>query len=177
MIHGLRFLDLLGGHVVHGAERCAGGGERHIGMFLAHELGDAEVGDLHAALRVEQDVLGLDVAVENAFLVRELKRLANLRHDGQRLRGREPSGLHGLAQIHAIHVFHHQIVEAARLAEVEDADDVRMIQAREHATLAIEALGELRIVRERIGQQLERDETVEVRLAGLEDEAHATAPD
>ena len=52
-----------------------------------------------------------------------------------------------------------------------------MIQAREYAALAIEALGELWIVRERIGQQLEGDEAVEVRLPRLEDEAHAAAPD
>ena len=177
MIDGGRLLDLLRGHVVHGAEGRAGGGERRVGMFLAHELGDAEVGDLHAALRVEQDVLGLDVAVENSFLVRELERLADFRNDGERLGGGEASGLHGLAQVHAIDVFHHQVVEAARLPEVENADDVRVVQAREHAALAVEAFGELRIVRERIGQQLERDEAVEVRLARLEDEAHAAAPD
>ena len=177
MIDGGRFFKLLRGHVVWRAERRAGGGERDVGFVVAHDFRDTEVGDLHAPLRVEQDVLGLDVAVENAFLVGELERLTNLRHDGQRLGGREASSLHGLAQVHTVHVFHQQIVEAARLPKVEDADDVRMVQPRERAALAIETLGEVRVVRERVRQQLERDEAVEVRLAGLEHEAHAAAPD
>ncbi len=120
---------------------------------------------------------GLMSRCRTPFFVRELQRLANLRHDGQRFGWREPSSLHGLAQVHAIDVFHQQKVEAARLPEVENADDVRMVQPRERAAFAVEALGELRIVRERIGQQLERDEAVEVRLARLEHEAHAAPPD
>ena len=52
-----------------------------------------------------------------------------------------------------------------------------MVQTGEHAALAIEALGELRVARQRIGQELERDKAVEMRLAGLEDEAHAAAPE
>ena len=60
-------------------------GERGPRGFGANKLGDAKVGDLHPALLVEQDVLRLDVAVDDALLVRELQRLANLRHNGQRL--------------------------------------------------------------------------------------------
>jgi len=39
----------------------------------------------------------------------------------------------------------------------------------------LKTLGELRIVRERFGQQLQRNEAIEVRLARLEDEAHRAA--
>lgn len=52
-----------------------------------------------------------------------------------------------------------------------------MVQPREHAAFAVEAFGEQGVLREFVGQKLQRDEAVEVRLAGLEDEAHAAAPD
>ena len=95
---------------------------------------------------VEQQVLRLDVAMHDAVLVRVLQRLADRRHDGQRLLRREAPGLHRLPQIHAIHELHEQVVEPARLAEVVHGDDVRMAQRRERLGLAREALGELRIV-------------------------------
>ena len=64
-------------------------GERQSSARRAEQLGEAEVGDLHAAARVEQDVLGLDVAVHDALVVRVLQRVADLRHDRERLARRE----------------------------------------------------------------------------------------
>ena len=78
--------------------------------LLADHFGDAEVRDLHPALFVEQDVLRLDVAVDDALLVGVLQRLANLRHDGQRLVRRNLAGQQQLAQIQAIHKFHQQVI-------------------------------------------------------------------
>ena len=96
----------------------------------AQHFGDAKIGDLHAALFVEQQVLRLDVAVDDAPVVGELQRVAQRRHDGQRLFRRELSRAQKLAQIHAVHKFHEQEIKSARLAEVIDGDDVRMVQAR-----------------------------------------------
>ena len=67
---------LLGGHVGRGA-RALGG--------RADQGGDAEVGDLHPPVAVHEDVLRLDVAVDHPVVVGELERLADLRHDRQRL--------------------------------------------------------------------------------------------
>ena len=91
----------------------------------AQQFGDAEVRDLHPALLVQQDVLGLDVAVDDALLVGILERLADGRHDGQRLLGRELPGLQELPQVHPIHELHQQVIQAVGLAEVIDGDDVR----------------------------------------------------
>ncbi len=77
----------------------------------ADHLGDAEVGDLHPALFVEQDVFRLDVAVDDALVVGELERFADLRHDGQRLFRRQFPGLFDLAQVGAIHKFHEQVMQ------------------------------------------------------------------
>jgi len=136
MIDRLRLVHLLGSHVTQGAERHAGEGECHVERFAAQQLGQAEVGDLHAALFVEEQVLGLDVAVHEALLVRVFEGVANLRHDGQRLGGREPARLEKLPEIHAVHILHDDVVEAARFAEVVDINDVRMVELGEGARLA-----------------------------------------
>ena len=86
VVHVCGLLDLLRRHVVRRAHDLPVAGERGVAAASRPEdLGDAEVGDLHPALLVEQDVLRLDVAVDDAFVVRELERLADLRDDRQRL--------------------------------------------------------------------------------------------
>ena len=52
-----------------------------------------------------------------------------------------------------------------------------MVQSRQHTALAVEALGKLRVARQLSRQQLERDKPVELRLARLEDNAHAAVAD
>jgi hypothetical protein len=177
VIHLGRSLQLLGRHVMRGAQGRARPGERDLLRRGADQLGDAEVGDLHTALGIEQDVLRLDVAVQNALFVGVLQRLTDLRHDGQRLSRREPPGPHRLAQVHAIHELHEQVVKAARLSKVVHADDVRVVQSGEHPAFAVETLGEVRIAGQPVGQQLERHEPVEMRRAGFEDKAHAAPAD
>ena len=81
---------------------------------LAHQLRQAEVGDLHPALLVEQDVLRLDVAVDDAVVVGVLQGLADLRHDGQGLARRELAGVQQPPQVHAVDEFHEEVVEGAR---------------------------------------------------------------
>ena len=177
LVHVLRVLQLFGRHVVRRADGQAAGRQRDLVLGLAEQLGDAEVGDLHPALRVEQDVLRLDVAVQDAFVVGELERLANLRHEHHRLLRGEPARLHRLAQVYAVHELHQQVEEPAGLAEVMDGDDVRVVQPRQHAGLAVESLGEGGVGGQRLRQELERDEAVQLRLARLVHHPHAAVAD
>ena len=57
-------LDLLGGHIAHGASARAAVAGR------GAELGHSKVGDLHRAHAVDHDVRRLDVHVKHAVLVR-----------------------------------------------------------------------------------------------------------
>ena len=71
--------DLLRAHVGERAEELTGarlqGGELYVGVGHAR---DAEVEDLRLALLVDEDVLGLEVAVDDPFLVRVVDGIADL---------------------------------------------------------------------------------------------------
>ena len=81
MIDRQRFVDLLGCHVVRRAHCLTGAGQHR---DLSDELGQAEVGDLHLALRVDQDVLRLHVAVHHALAVGVLQGAADRWHQLER---------------------------------------------------------------------------------------------
>ena len=203
VVHVGGAVALLGGHVAGRAQGGGGGGERGgAGMGdgvwrlgrgvlaggVADEFGDAEVHEFHAAFGVEEDVLGLDVAVEDALVVGVLEGFANLRDDGEGLGGGEAAGAEGLAEVRAVHVFHEQVVKrgmgdgvwglgCGHEAEVVDGDDVGVAEAGEEAAFALEAGGEGGGGAEVGWEEFEGDETIELRLAGLEDVAHAAGAD
>ena len=116
--------------------------------------------------------------MHDAVVVGVLQRLADRRHDGQRLLGREAARLHRLPQIHAVDVLHEQKVELAALAEVMHRDDVRMIEGRERlrflARTVRRSWDSSRAPERRI---FKRDEAVERFLPRLVDHAHAAATD
>ena len=97
----------------------------------SEERGQAEIHEPHPPARVHQHVLGLDVPVDDPGLVGVLEGLGDLRHEvegialGDRALGQE------LPQARPFHVFHHQAVEVARLADVEHRDDERVPQLRD----------------------------------------------
>ncbi len=59
------------------------------------------------------------------------------------------------------------------LADVVERADVRMVELRDRAGFAVEPLAELRISGEGFGQDLDGDDAIEARVAGLVDLAHA----
>ena len=108
----------------------------------AKNFRDAEVGDFHAAFFIEQNILRFDVAMHDAFVMRKLERLANLRDDLQRLaRAKVCPRAHRLPQIQPIHKFHDEVGQPVHLAEFVDGDDVGMIQLGQRAGFAIEPFG------------------------------------
>ena len=70
---------LLRAEVVDAAHRHAARGDRRFGRGL----GDAEVGDLDAAVGREEDVAGLDVAMDDAPRVRRVERVRDLLPDAR----------------------------------------------------------------------------------------------
>ena len=177
MIHILRALDLLRGHVGGRAERAAAEGEREAATGLAIELGHAEVGDLHAPGGINEDVLRLDVAVEDALAVRVFQGRADGGDDVQRLARSHRGGVHGLTEIHAVHVFHEQPVVVAAHAEVEDADDVGMAELCQRSAFAGEALGKRRVRSQLPREDFQCGHSIQMRLAHFIHAPHAARAD
>ena len=174
---GLRTLGLLGGEVGGGAHDRADLGEVGLGGRV-HRPGDAEVGDLHLAVRADEDVRRLDVAVGHVVVVGEAERGGHFAGDLGRLLGGELLvRRQDLGEGAALHLFHGDEVGAFVLAPVVHADDVRVREAGRRLRLATETLDEVGIGGELGKQHLDRHLAVEEQVARGEDVGHASAPD
>ncbi len=128
------------------------------------EPGDAEVGEQRGvrsagaqrALHVQQDVLGLDVAVHDPGGVRGGQRVGDVGGDGDRGLGGHPAlALQAGAQVGAPYEVHHQRQVVAVDDEVAHADDAGVVQAQQRRTLLHEAADELLVGGEILTQQLD----------------------
>jgi hypothetical protein len=98
---------------------------------------EAEVEDLDLAVVLDEDVLGLDVAVDDALGVRLGEAEAGLVDDGDGLRGvQRASKLCHALSVHALEVVHQHVhVAVGAQAAVEGADHVRVGQRAEDRDL------------------------------------------
>jgi hypothetical protein len=106
----------------------------------------SEVGDLHPAFSVHQHILGFDVAVNHAFVVRGLQRFSR----------RQAAAVTQPPRIGPIHRLHDEVIPTAGLAEFMNRCDVRMTQSRQRPGLPNEPLGEADPARVVGGRNLER---------------------
>ena len=127
---------------------------------------------------LDHDVLGLEVAVDDALFVRGGETLRHLLRDRDHARQRQRvAAAQDLRQRLAFDERHRQVLDAVDLAEVVNADDVLVGDlAREHQ-LALEALFELlrggRVRLRRRTNHLDRHRDAELVVEGLVDGAHA----
>ena len=87
--------------------------------------------------------------------------------------GRKPARPLQLAQVRAVHKFHDEKLQSARLAKIMHGDDVGMDQPGQRARFAVEPLGKTRAARGLRRQDFQRHQPVQRRLARLIDRAHA----
>ena len=163
--------DLLGGDIVRravGLALFALGG-----LDIGRLAGQTHIGQLHDALRVDHDVLGLDVAVDQAVGVGVLEGVADLDDDldGFLLAEDVPVG-DVVGDGLALDVLHDEIVVAARLADVDGLDDVRVVELAGGLPFLVEPLHVLGILAESTRQDLDRDAAVEAELLALIDDGH-----
>ena len=164
--------------VVHGLRRrvCEVGRRA-----IASGLREAEVEDLHHAVRRDRDVGGLQVAVDNPFFVGDVEGLGDLPRDAQRVTNGQPRALRpltrdireGVRERLPVHELENQEPDAFGFLEAVDRADVRMIQRGEHPRLPLEAREPLGVARERVRQELDRDIALELRVARAVHLTHA----
>ena len=162
----------LGRDVRHGPEHVAGRGHRDLGG----RSGQAEVGDLGGAVGGNEDVLGFDVAVDDADAVGGTQSLERVGRVAQRLGDREGAlRAQELAQVRAVDEFHDEESLARHDPLVEDRDDAGVHDARGRACLASETLDECgRVCQVRV-HHFEGDGPVESLILGDVHGSHAAA--
>ena len=100
-------------------------------------LGQPEVGDVRPALVVEQDVGRLEVAVEDAPLVRVVHRGGDLGHQPRGGPGVAGRTRLGRGQAAAGQERHAEVVQPVVLADLEDRHDVRVFQRGDDLRLVL----------------------------------------
>jgi hypothetical protein len=169
--------ELLGAHVGGRAHRRAGDrGRRRVGP-RRHRLGDPEVDDLAVRLPVDlghEHVRRLEVAVDDALLVRVLHRAAHLAEERHALAHRERPRVGVLGDGRARHALHHEVRQpGVGHARVVHARDVRVLHEGQRLALGRETRHHLVGGRGR-AQHLERHVAAHRRvLLGEVDGAHA----
>lgn len=166
-------LDDLGREVGDGAKEVLGLSWRERAV---DRLGHSKVGDLRDAGFVDDDVFGLDVAVDDTLLVGVLQRRRYLYAVADGLGfGHSPLGFEELAQGIAVHVFHDDEAAAFVDARIEHRDDVGMLKPGDDAGLAIEGSDGAGIGfgAERLAKELDRDPAAEALVLGEPDFGHA----
>ena len=179
---------LLGRHVVDGAQHRARrrqpgaraelhrdvGVGRGIGLDRA---GQAEVQDLHPAVVGQEDVLGLEVAVDDALVVGGGQAAGDLAAVLGGLARGQRALEQAVAQGLALEQLGHQEGRALLAAEIVDRQDVGVREGGDGLGLALEPGQARGVVGQVAGQDLDRHVALEVGVAGREDLAHAAGAD
>ena len=136
-------------------------------------LRESEVQYLDRAVRTHLDVGRLQIAVDDALLMRGFERLGDLFRDGQRFVQRNGTVSNAVSERRSFDQFHHERDGAIRLLEAVNVGDVRMIQGCEDFRFTPESGQPLGIAGERCRQDLDGDFAFEVRVARAIHLAHA----
>ena len=140
-------------------------------------LGEAEVGDVGLSRGVDQDVGGLDVAMDDASRVGVVQGEGDLPGDLEGATGREALALGEVGEWEAVDEAHREVVDVAVLLGVVDLDDVGVLELRAGAGLPVEPLEELGGGVLPGDEDLEGDEASEGGLAGLVHDPHPSVGD
>ena len=144
---------LLGTDVVHRADGFVGDG---LGG-AAGKAGNAKISDFDGPVRQQHDIVRLDVAVDNALVVRVLQRPQNLHGKVDCFLPAQHLFLVDVVlQGDAVDVFHHNRLDAVGEDDVIHLDDIRVIQQRDGAGLVAETAHKFVVVHIFFPQNLDR---------------------
>ena len=174
--------DLLGRHVADGAEHASDLGVRRRGLaarspprhgVIAGQLRQSEVEDLDAVVRRDEQVLGLEIAMDDPLLVRRREPARDGDGIVDRLAHRQRPGRQPLPERLPFEQLRDDERRASFGADVVDREDVRMVQRRGGACFLLEAVQRSGSAEKDDGQHLDRDVASEPRVARAIHLAHA----
>lgn len=172
-IDGLVAMHLLRTHVSRRADNAA---PRKGGRGLGN-LDNAEVGQEGVAIVVEENVAGLEVAVDNASLVGMVQRRADAIQDMSCLGDGKRPFLQPVGQGAATHVAHHQIWLPVIFAEVIYWHDGGVFQCGNGPGFALKPAAEGGVVQEFAGQHFDGHIAPKHGVVGQENGSHSPFAD
>ncbi len=110
--------------------------------------------------------------MDDSLLVRGFERLGDLPCDGEGLVEGERPALQPLGEVFALDELHDEGAHAARLLEAVDRGDVGVLELGEDLRLALEARETVGVGGERLGEDLDRDLALQLRVGGAVDDPH-----
>jgi hypothetical protein len=160
-------------HVGRSAQRDSRRGELLASRRFGDCLGDAKVHD-HRVATGEQDVLGLDIAVDHAVPMGHGQRLGDFPQESYGFGNRKLTGAgEPFPERLALHVRHDVVEKSVSLSRVEQAEDVRVLEPGGDFDLAGETLEPHR--GGKIGpEHLDRDVPMVAEVLGEINRGHAT---
>ena len=138
-------------------------------------FGEAEVENFGGTAVGDKDVGRLDVAMDDAFGMGGVEGIGNF--DGNGKMGGEIEGAlrDAVLEGHAVEIFHDQESFASIFANIVDGADIRMIESGGGFGFTAKAFEGLAILSYIERKKFEGDKTIEARVFGFVDDAHATA--
>ncbi len=133
----------------------------------------SEIQDLDAPVGRHDDVLRLEIAMDDAAVVRGGEAARDLRRVLRRFAWRQRPAGHSIAKGGPVQQLHGRVCGAAAHAEIMDGEDVRMVKRGEHPRLAFEPRHAVGIGDEQFRQHLDRYEAAELQVARTIHLAHA----
>src|SRR5215203_973110 len=154
------------------------------GGSVRDRLGETEVEDLDHAVGRDLDVGGLQVAVNDAFLVRSLECVGKLPRDGKCFYDRQArdsrccrSVRESVCERLARDELQQQETDPVGFLDAVDPTDVRVVERGQHSCLPLEPRNSIGVIRECGRQDLDRDITAKGWIMAVIDLAHAAGAD
>ena len=113
--------------------------------------------------------------MRDAFGMRRLEGLGDLDAEPDQFLDTDGTLGNPLLECRAVEILHDDARAAVLLADVMNGADVRMVQRGRGTRLLLEPAEGVRIPRDGLGQELERDEPVQADVFGLVHHAHSAA--
>ncbi len=155
---------LLGSHVADGSHGHAGQGQRgrQVGQrfFRLHQLGEAEVEDLNASIFGDEQIVGLQIAVDDAFFVRGGKAASDLHAIVNSFAEGQGTAADRLGQGLTFQQFGYEIGNAGVSSHLVDGENIGMIQRSGGPGFLLEAEQAIGVKRDESGKNFDRDVAV-----------------
>jgi hypothetical protein len=126
---------------------------------------------------LDEDVLGFQVSVNDAFVMRGPQTLDDLPSEFEGAARRQLLGFEDAPQRNTLDMTHHEIVTVLVNTAVDDRDHTRMINALQRGCFSLKAGDEIRAGSEIRREQLECHELTGGDAVGLVDVPHRALPD